>query len=80
MHASPILNDNGDYIGGVAGVIDITQQKKSEDEQARLNGELNRRVEELEDFYQMAIGRELKMKELKEEINQLRSELSKYKK
>ena len=37
------------------------------------------RVEELEAFYQMAVGRELKMKELKEEIEILKSELAKYK-
>ncbi|MBI5205822.1 MAG: GAF domain-containing protein [Nitrospirae bacterium] len=39
---------------------------------------LNEKVEELEKFYEMAIGRELKMKELKEELARLKAELSEY--
>ncbi|MDO9288552.1 MAG: GAF domain-containing protein, partial [Thermodesulfovibrionales bacterium] len=42
--------------------------------------ELENRITELEKFYEMAIGRELKMKELKEEIARLKTELEKYKK
>ena len=41
--------------------------------------ELIERVEEFEAFYEMAVGRELKMKELKDEIAKLKSELSRYK-
>ncbi len=41
--------------------------------------EVKERVAELEKFYQMAVGRELKMKELKEEIKRLNDELSIYK-
>ena len=36
--------------------------------------ELKNRVKELEEFYDMAVGRELKMKELKEEIERFRDE------
>ncbi len=36
-------------------------------------------MKELEEFYQMAVGRELRMKELKEEIERLKEELKKYK-
>ncbi|NWF75432.1 MAG: PAS domain S-box protein [Nitrospirae bacterium] len=57
----------------LASLIDITERKKMEDE-------LKRRVKELEDFYEMAIGRELRMIELKEEIERLKEELEKYKK
>jgi len=42
--------------------------------------ELKKKVKELEEFYDMAVGRELRMKELKEEIEELREELKKYKK
>ena len=42
--------------------------------------ELKRRIKELEDFYNMAVGRELRMKELKEEIEELKKELEKFKK
>jgi HAMP domain-containing protein/cytochrome c553 len=63
-----------------------TLQMQSEKLQQQ-SEELQKRVTELEEFYDMAIGRELKMKELKEKIFQLesyidklQSELSKYKK
>jgi PAS domain S-box-containing protein len=51
----------------------ITEKKRAEEE-------IKKRIEELEDFYEMAIGRELRMKELKDEIEELKEELSKYKK
>jgi PAS domain S-box-containing protein len=51
---------------------DITERKKVEKE-------LIQRMRELQDFYDMAVGRELRMKELKEENNKLRKELEKYK-
>ncbi len=46
-------------------VMDITERLKLEDA-------LKERVKELEEFYDMAVGRELKMVELKEEIESLR--------
>ena len=45
-------------------------------EHKRAEEGLNEKVEELEKFYEMAVGRELKMKELKEEIASLKAELS----
>jgi PAS domain S-box-containing protein len=36
--------------------------------------EIRKRVKELEEFYNMAVGRELRMKELKEEMEELREE------
>ena len=41
---------------------------------------LKERFKELEEFYDMAVGRELKMVELKEEIERLKEELKRYKK
>jgi hypothetical protein len=37
-------------------------------------------VKELEEFYDMAVGRELRMIELKEQIESLKEELEQYKK
>ncbi|MDI6592133.1 MAG: hypothetical protein QME61_04390, partial [Patescibacteria group bacterium] len=42
--------------------------------------ELRKKIEELERFQKLAVGRELKMIELKEEIERLKGELEKYKK
>src|SRR4030067_13270 len=62
------------YIGEkrlIQGIFrDITERKKIEKE-------VKERVEELEKFYEMAIGRELRMKELKDEIKRLQIELAK---
>ncbi len=52
---------------------DITERKQAE-------GEIQKRVKELEDFYDMAISRELRMIELKEKIEELKEELEKFKK
>ena len=60
--------------GTLSGMImDITELKKVEND-------LQERIKELEDFYKMAINREVKMKQLKEENEKLKTELSKYKK
>jgi DNA-binding NtrC family response regulator len=39
--------------------------------------ELTKKVKELEEFYEIAIGRELRMKELKKEIERLKKKLEK---
>ena len=51
---------------------DITEQKKAKEE-------IQKRIKELEEFYNMAIGRELRMIELKEQIEELQEELEKFK-
>lgn len=63
----------------VASLLDITESKKAEEE-------IRKRIHELEDFYQMAVGRELRMielkeqlEEMKEQIEKLKEELAKYK-
>ena len=42
--------------------------------------EIKKKVRELEEFYEMAVNRELRMKELKKEIKRLEEKLSKYEK
>jgi len=59
---------------------DITERKRVEDALRKNDEELKKRVKELEEFYDMAVGRELRMRELKEEIESLKDELSRYKK
>jgi PAS domain S-box-containing protein len=54
-------------------MFDITERKKIENE-------LKEKIEEIEKFYQIAIDRELRMKELQEKMKRLKSELSQYKK
>jgi hypothetical protein len=58
---------------------DITERRKVEEKLLGSEKELKKRVKELEEFYDMAVGRELRMKQLKEEITELKKELEKYK-
>lgn len=52
---------------------DITERRRAREE-------LKNRVKELEEFYDMAVGRELRMRELKEETDRLRAETAELKK
>jgi PAS domain S-box-containing protein len=70
---SPVKGPTGEIIAGIEVVRDITERKKMDEE-------LKNRIKELENFYQMTVNREVKMKHLKKEIEKLKSELSKYKK
>ncbi|MEW6087036.1 MAG: PAS domain S-box protein [bacterium] len=68
IHLVSIYDSKKTFAGIRVIIRDITKKVKLEEEQAK-------RVKELEDFYEMAIGRELKMLELKEEINRLNKKL-----
>jgi PAS domain S-box-containing protein len=68
-----LTDEKGDIIGAINSGEDITERK-------HIEKELNKRVKELEEFYEMTVGREVKMKQLRNEIKALKSELSKYKK
>jgi len=68
----PIRDVSGNIVAAVETVADVT-------ERVNLERDLEKRVKELEEFYDMAVGRELRMIELKEEIAELREELSKHK-
>jgi flagellar basal body rod protein FlgF len=54
---------------------EIAERKRAEEEMKKLEKALQKRVKELEEFYDMAVGRELRMKELKEEIERLKKKL-----
>ncbi len=64
---TPLSNPDGSF--AIMGIFrDITERKKAREE-------IDNRIRELEEFYEMAVGRELKMKELKEEMEKLREEV-----
>jgi PAS domain S-box-containing protein len=60
----PVQDKTGAIIGVAIFAQDITERKHMEEE-------LRRNMEELEQFSKLAIGREIKMIQLKEEINEL---------
>jgi len=59
-----ILRKNGRLIGMIGIARDITERKKAEEE-------LQNKNRELEKFKEMAVGREIKMVELKEKLKKL---------
>lgn len=87
-YSSPLVGPKGEYFGRVWYFRDVTEQKKAEQELKRLTGELEQKVEErtkelqarmeeLERFNRLAVGRELKMIELKKRIKELEENLKK---
>ncbi len=64
----------GKIIRSVGMVHDITERKKAEEEIRKHVEELRAANEELARFNRAAVGRELRMIELKKELNELRSE------
>jgi len=68
---NPIIDGSGKITGFLAIHHDITNRKKAEEEKNKLDMELHKKVDELEKFNQLAVGRELKMIELKKRINEL---------
>jgi PAS domain S-box-containing protein len=73
IRGSAIFDRDGKLEGFIGVFRDTSIQKKMENE-------LKDRIEELEKFYNVAINRELKMKEIKEENERLKVELSKHNK
>jgi len=69
--AYPLRDLSGNIVSVVERVCDIT-------EKIELENELIKRVRELEAFYEMAVGRELRMIELKSEIDSLKAKLNKH--
>jgi PAS domain S-box-containing protein len=75
----PVYDQSGIYIHSVIIATDITELKETQQKMLSSEKELKKRVNDLEKFYKMAVGREIKMRELKEEIAELRAELAAYK-
>lgn len=62
-----VTDEEGNPIGIVTTCEDISERKKMEKE-------IIKKVKELEKFYEMSVGREVRMKELKKEIERLKEQ------
>ena len=60
--------DNGYFLYTIITATDITELKKTQQNLMESKQELNARIGELENFYDMAVNRELKMIKLKEQV------------
>jgi PAS domain S-box-containing protein len=65
--------------GAFFSFFDLTEVKEKEEKVQESNKKLQEKMEEMEKINSLTIGRELKMVELKEEIEKLKEELKKYK-
>jgi PAS domain S-box-containing protein len=75
----PVVNEKGEFLHSILIGTDITMLKKTQQRLMSSEKELTQRIRELERFYEMAVGRELRMRELKKEIKKLSEELARYK-
>ena len=80
VSCTPVTDDKGNLQKIIHIATDITDRKRAEEALKKSEKELKKRIKELEEFYDIAIGRELRMKELKEINEALEVELKKYKK
>lgn len=64
VSTTPLTDEQGNKIGSVHVARDITERKRAEEE-------LLRHVDELERFNRVTVGRELRMVEMKKEVNEL---------
>ena len=71
-NASIYKDVTGNVLGVFAAARDVTAQKKAEAEVAEQRNKELERLAELERFQKLTVGRELKMIELKKEIEELR--------
>jgi polar amino acid transport system substrate-binding protein len=68
MNASPLFDEDGNVVGSFGMTTNIAERKQMEEE-------LRQNVDELERFSKVAFGREKKMIQLKQEINELMSQM-----
>lgn len=76
----PIKNERGEFMHAIVISTDITELKNTQQRLMESEEELKGRVRDLENFYEMAVGRELKMKDLKNEVARLTELLAESKK
>ncbi|MBI4294853.1 MAG: PAS domain S-box protein [Chloroflexi bacterium] len=76
LYNASVYNDvSGNVLGVFAAARDITAQRKAEAQVAEQRTKELERLAELERFQKLTVGRELKMIELKKEIEELRRRL-----
>ena len=68
--SSPIFDEGGKLVGAVHVAKDISEMRKAKEE-------VDQRIKTLQRFHSVSVGRELRMKELKEKIRFLEEKLSK---
>ncbi|MBI5409627.1 MAG: response regulator [Nitrospirae bacterium] len=71
----PLMDEKGEFLHAIIIATDITDLKNIQQRLQTSESELKTRVEELENFYEMAVGRELRIKELKSQITKLNKKL-----
>ena len=71
VNIRPLKTARGEITGAINCFYDITQRKRAEEALAQAHAELQSHAEELTRFNRAAVGRELRMIELKKEINEL---------
>jgi PAS domain S-box-containing protein len=71
VNIRPLKTERGEITGAINCFYDITQRKQAEEALAQSHAQLQAHVEELARFNNVAVGRELRMIELKKEINEL---------
>ena len=69
----PVYDKNNIFIYTIITATDITELKQTQQNLMESKQELNERVNELENFYDMAVNRELKMIKLKEKVHKLKA-------
>ncbi|GBE04212.1 MAG TPA: PAS domain S-box protein [Nitrospirae bacterium] len=69
----PVYDKQGLFLYMIVTATDITELKSTQQTLMESKEELNERVDELESFYDMAVNRELKMINLKKEVQKLES-------
>jgi hypothetical protein len=74
-NASVYRDASGDVLGVFAAARDVTAQKKVEAELAEQRTRELERLADLERFQKLTVGRELKMIELKKEIEELHAKI-----
>ena len=70
-YPTPLHDAAGNLIGGVNMLVDITERKKAEQAAQQSHAELRLHASELERFNRVAVERELRIIEMKKEINAL---------
>lgn len=78
LSSNLIRNEKGIPVGIITTCEDITNRKQLEESLEASKEELQKRVIELEEFYAIAIDRELRMVALKKEIERLNQQLEQY--
>ncbi len=75
LRKAPVRNEGGAVVGVVTVGRDITERKRGEEALQKLAVELGGRNSELTRFNRIAVGREQRMIELKQEVNALSRQL-----